>query len=218
MNDMDAILFDLDNTLYPAEKDLFSLIDVRINRYMEEIVAIAPDQVDGLRRRYWRDYGTTLQGLIHHHVIDPEDYLDYVHAIDVEERLSCDSALRQTLRQLDIPCFVFTNGSRGHARRVTAALGIADLFADIFDIRIAGYVPKPNPAPYRKVLETLGIAGDRCVMVEDSSANLKTAKQLGMKTVLIGPRQNHSFVDAQLARPADIAPLLAGWRAAAIAS
>jgi len=34
---MNAILFDLDNTLYPAERDLFSLIDVRINRYMVEL-------------------------------------------------------------------------------------------------------------------------------------------------------------------------------------
>lgn len=209
---MDAILFDLDNTLYPAEKDLFSLIDVRINRYMEEIVAIAPEDVDSLRRQYWRDYGTTLQGLIHHHVIDPEDYLDYVHAIDVEKKLSHDTALQQTLRQLDVPCFVFTNGSHCHAKRVTSALGIEDLFSDIFDIRIADYVPKPNPAPYQKVLETLGVAGERCVMVEDSTSNLKTAKQLGMKTVLIGEQQPHSFIDAHLARPADIAPLIDAWR------
>lgn len=214
---MDAILFDLDNTLYPAEKDLFSLIDVRINRYMVEIVEIHPDEVDGLRRHYWREYGTTLQGLIHHHVIDPEDYLDYVHAIDVGQRLSHDRTLRRTLSTLDVPCFVFTNGSRCHATRVINALGIADLFSDIFDIRIADYVPKPKPAPYRKVLETLGIAGERCVMVEDSCENLRTAKQLGMKTVLVGPQQPHSFIDAHLARPADIAPLLETWRSEATA-
>jgi len=208
---MDAILFDLDNTLYPAEKDLFSLIDVRINRYMEETVSIPPEEVDGLRRRYWSEYGTTLQGLIHHHVIDPEDYLDYVHAIDLEQRLSHDTALQETLQQLDVPCFVFTNGSHCHARRVTEALGIDNLFADIFDIRIADYVPKPNTAPYRKVIEALGISGKRCIMVEDSSNNLRTAKQLGMKTVLIGQQQNHSYIDAHLARPADIAPLVEAW-------
>lgn len=208
---MDAILFDLDNTLYPAEKDLFSLIDVRINRYMEEIVAIHPEEVDGLRRHYWSEYGTTLQGLIQHHVIDPEDYLDYVHAIDVEQRLSHDTDLQRTLRQLDIPCFVFTNGSQCHAKRVMNALGVEDLFADIFDIRVADYVPKPNLPPYQKVLETLGISGERCVMVEDSTDNLRTAKQLGMKTVLIGQQQTHSFIDAHLARPADIAPLIDTW-------
>ncbi|PLX87127.1 MAG: pyrimidine 5'-nucleotidase [Desulfuromonas sp.] len=208
---MDAILFDLDNTLYPAEKDLFSLIDVRINRYMEEIVSILPEDVDGLRRRYWSDYGTTLQGLIHHHVIDPEDYLDYVHAIDVGQRLSHDTDLQETLRELNVPCFIFTNGSQGHARRVMSALGVDELFSDVFDIRIAGYVPKPNPAPYRKVMEALGIPGERCVMVEDSCENLRTAKQLGMKTVLIGQPQHHNFIDAHLDRPADIAPLVKAW-------
>ncbi|MBE9486090.1 MAG: pyrimidine 5'-nucleotidase, partial [Chloroflexi bacterium] len=94
---MKAILFDLDNTLYSPEKDLFSLIDVRINRYMEEIVVIAPAEVDGLRRRYWKNYGATLQGLIRHHAINPEDYLDYVHAVDVGSRLSVDADLRQAL-------------------------------------------------------------------------------------------------------------------------
>ena len=215
---MDAILFDLDNTLYPAEKDLFSLIDVRINRYMQEVVAIHPDEVDGLRRRYWTQYGTTLQGLIHHHTIDPEDYLDYVHAIDVEQRLSDDSDLQKTLQQLGVPCFVFTNGSQCHARRVTAALGIADLFEDIFDIRVAGYIPKPYPAPYLKVLQTLGLSGERCIMVEDSCDNLRTAKQFGMKTVLIGQQQNHGFIDAHLDRPADIAPLVSNWCSKAMTS
>ncbi|HKJ05628.1 MAG TPA: pyrimidine 5'-nucleotidase [Geopsychrobacteraceae bacterium] len=208
---MDAILFDLDNTLYPADKNLFSLIDVRINRYMEEIVAIHPDEVDGLRRQYWSQYGTTLQGLIHHHVIDPEDYLDYVHAIEIDQLLSHDTALQETLRQLDIPCFVFTNGSSGHARNVVKALGIEDLFAGIFDIRVADYVPKPNLAPYQKVLQTLGVSGNRCVMVEDSCDNLRTAKHLGMKTVLIGPEQSHSFIDAHLVRSADITPVLDAW-------
>jgi putative hydrolase of the HAD superfamily len=209
---MEAILFDLDNTLYPAEKDLFSLIDVRINRYMEEIVAIHPEEVDGLRRHYWREYGTTLQGLINHHIIDPEDYLDYVHAVDVEQRLSHDTDLQKMLREIEIPCFIFTNGSACHATRVMNALGVTELFSEIFDIRIAGYVPKPNPAPYHKVLENLGIVAERCVMVEDSCENLRTAKQLGMKTVLIGPQQTHSYVDAHLDRPADLIPLVDAWR------
>ncbi|PLX87687.1 MAG: pyrimidine 5'-nucleotidase [Desulfuromonas sp.] len=209
---MDAILFDLDNTLYPAEKNLFSLIDVRINRYMEEVVTIPRHDVDTLRRHYWEKYGTTLQGLIHHHHVDPEDYLDYVHAIDVQQKLSHDIHLQHSLQALDIPCFIFTNGSQNHARNVTAALGIDHLFCEMFDIRVAGYIPKPHPAPYQKILEKIETPAERCIMVEDSSANLKTAKQLGMKTVLIGAHQPHSFVDAHLARPADIGPLVESWR------
>lgn len=212
---MDAILFDLDNTLYPSERDLFSLIDVRINRYMEEVVAIAPVEVDGLRRRYWRDYGATLQGLIRHHGVDPEDYLDYVHAVDVGSRLTPDVELRQAIEALAVPSYIFTNGSRCHVDRVVAALGLDGLFCDVFDIRIADYLPKPNPGPYQQVLEKLQVVGERCVMLEDQSVNLKTAKHFGMKTVLVGndlsPPENNSFIDAQLSRSAQIGPLLESW-------
>ena len=212
---MDAVLFDLDNTLYPAERDLFSLIDVRINRYMEEVVDIAPHDVDVLRRRYWHDYGTTLQGLIRHHTVDPEDYLDYVHSIDVGSRLVPDVELRETLEQLDVPGYIFTNGSSCHVARVITALGLDGLFAGVFDIRIADYQPKPHPAPYRELLTQLNLTGSRCVMLEDQPANLKTAKQFGMKTVLVGSdlpeKSGHSYVDAHLARPAGIGSLLKSW-------
>ena len=212
---MKAVLFDLDNTLYSAEHDLFSLIDVRINCYMEDVVAIAPADVDGLRRRYWKDYGATLQGLIRHHGINPEDYLDYVHAVDVGSRLSPDNELRRVLENLCLPSYVFTNASRCHVDRVVTALGLEGLFEDVFDIRIADYQPKPNPDPYRQVLDKLVLPGDQCIMVEDQLQNLKTAKQFGMKTVLVeGERsetQKYNYVDAYLTRAADIENLLDEW-------
>jgi len=182
---MDAVLFDLDNTLYDPRHDLFSLIDVRINRFMVEEVAIPAAEVDGLRRRYWRDYGATLQGLIRHHRVDPEAYLAYVHDVDVAARLQPDPGLQQALSRLAFPCHVFTNGSREHAERVLETLGVRERFEAIFDIRIAAYQPKPNPEPYLGVLAALGVEARRCVMVEDSSANLVRARELGMATVLV---------------------------------
>ncbi len=214
---MKAVLFDLDNTLYPAERDLFSLIDVRINHYMAAQVGIDQQEVDGLRRQYWKDYGTTLQGLIRHHEVDPEDYLDYVHAVDVGSRLSVDDELRRSIEALQVPSYVFTNGSRCHVDRVVAALGLDGLFVDVFDIRIANYQPKPNPDPYQQVLAKLAISGEQCVMVEDQPQNLKTAKDFGMKTILISAEgacdKAHSYVDAHLARPAQIGPLVRDWSA-----
>ncbi len=196
---MDAVLFDLDNTLYPSERDLFSLIDVRINRYMEEVVCIAPREVDGLRRHYWKEYGATLQGLVRHWQVDAEDYLAYVHDVDVAGRLAPDPQLRRAIEQLPLACYVFTNGSRGHAERVIAALGLEDVFSDIFDIRIANYQPKPNQDPYRGVLRQLAVSADRCVMVEDSLENLQTAKDLGMTTILVGRDSGAAHVDHHVA-------------------
>lgn len=182
---MDAILFDLDNTLYDPKHDLFSLIDVRINRFMVEEAEIPQPEVDELRRRYWRDYGATLQGLIRHHRVDPEAYLSYVHDVDIASRIAPDQRLQSSLTALDAPCHVFTNGSSEHAERVLGALGVGEHFTQIFDIRIAAYMPKPNPEPYHGVLKRLEVDPRRCVMVEDSAANLVQARELGMVTVLV---------------------------------
>ncbi len=195
---MKAILFDLDNTLYSPERQLFSLIDVRINRFMNEVVGIPSEEVDGLRRRYWAEYGVTLQGLIRHHAVDPEHYLEYVHDVDVSQRLDPDPELRRALQQVSQRKVVFTNGSMDHAHRVLATLQIEDLFEEIFDIRVARYMPKPFQAPYDKVLDRLELAGSDCVMVEDSTDNLRTAKDMGMKTVLVGPGICPAYADVQI--------------------
>jgi len=204
-----AILFDLDNTLYAPERELFSLIDVRINRYMSEVAGIAPTQVDGLRRRYWNDYGVTLQGLIRHHGVDPEDYLEYVHDVDVASRIFPDLHLRRQLSTLPVPKAIFTNGSRSHAGRVLHHLGIADQFVDIFDIRVANYLPKPFRDPYLNVLDHMGLSGPDCTMVEDSVDNLKTAKALGMRTVLVGG-EKQPFVDIHVSCAAEVTEAVMG--------
>lgn len=195
---MSVILFDLDNTLYDPAHDLFSLIDVRINRYMREVVGIAAQEVDDLRRDYWRRYGVTLQGLIRHYGVDPEDYLHYVHDVDVTARLAADPVLGAVLDSLPQRKAVFTNGSSCHAERVLGALGIRDRFEAIFDIRVAGYQPKPWPQPYQAILACLGLSAAQCVMVEDSVPNLETAKALGMVTVLVGSEAGHPFVDLHI--------------------
>lgn len=215
---MQAIIFDLDNTLYPPERELFSLIDKRINHYMSEVVGIPADDVDGLRRSYWADYGVTLGGLIRHWNVDPEDYLEYVHDVDVSGRLQCDSGLRQMLADLPLRRAVFTNGSRGHADRVLGVLGLQGLFEDIFDIRVASYLPKPFPDPYHKVLESLALAGEKCIMVEDSSVNLRTAKELGMGTVLVGGRESASYVDMHIRTLDELPNALNFWCVAAPAA
>jgi len=208
---MDIILFDLDNTLYPPERQLFSMIDVRINRYMCDVVGIPSHEVDGLRRSYWQQYGVTLQGLIRHYAIDPEDYLTYVHDVDILSRLAPDPLLRETLSHLQQRRMVFTNGSICHANRVLSALGIDDLFEKVFDIRIAGYQPKPFPEPYRAVLEVLDAAGEHCIMVEDTRENLHTAKKLGMTTILVGPGTTPDFVDSHIPEVGHIGRTLDTW-------
>ncbi|WP_221250978.1 pyrimidine 5'-nucleotidase [Desulfuromonas versatilis] len=210
---MEAVIFDLDNTLYSPERQLFSLIDVRINRYMHEVVGIPLGEVDGLRRRYWAEYGVTLQGLIRHYGVDPEDYLEYVHDVDVAGRLRPDPQLRQALGEIPQRKVVFTNGSRGHALRVLDALDLNGQFEQIFDIRVADYRPKPFTEPYRQVLRSLALAPECCVMVEDSPENLRTAKQLGMRTILVGGGECPAYVDARIDSAAQVPQVVSEWMA-----
>ncbi len=208
---MKYILFDLDNTLYSAERDVLNLMDQRINDYMHEVVGIPLEQVDTLRRDYWQRYGVTMGGLMRHHQVDPEDYLRYVHDIDVDSRIAPDPELRAALLTLRQRRSVFTNSSVCHSERVLAALGLRDLFEEIYDIRFAGYRPKPYPDFYRAVLDHLGAAAEECIMVEDSPENLQTAKTLGMGTVLVGNRPAADYVDVQIDEVARIPEAVAFW-------
>ncbi|MCD6527439.1 MAG: pyrimidine 5'-nucleotidase [Desulfuromonas sp.] len=213
---MDVIFFDLDNTLYSADRALFDLIDVRINRYMHEVVGIDADRVDGLRRDYWQRYGVTLQGLIQEHDADAEHYLDYVHDIDVSSRLSANPELRERLLQLPQRKFVFTNGSDCHARRVLDCLDISDCFEQIFDIRVSGdYIPKPHHAPYQAVLKAAAVRAEQSIMVEDSLPNLQTAAELGMRTIFVGDHCDDPCVDAVVGRVEQVTGVVQQWMSAA---
>ena len=208
---MDILLFDLDNTLYSSERELFTLIDERINRFMNEVAGIPLAEVDTLRRSYWQRYGVTMQGLMRHHGVDPEEYLAYVHDIDVSSRLQADPALREALSAVPLRKAVFTNSSRDHSERVLKALGLCGLFEEIYDIRIANYLPKPGPEPYHAVLGRINLPASRCIMVEDSPENLRTAKDLGMGTILVGSLPDTPHIDVQIPAAGDISSALTHW-------
>ncbi len=208
---MEFILFDLDNTLYSAGQEVFCLIDRRINRYMVEVVGIPWNEVDDLRRSYWKRYGVTMQGLMRHHGVDPEDYLSYVHDIDVGGILLPDPELYRALQSLPLRRAVFTNSSLDHSVRVINALGLNGAFEEIFDIRVAGYLPKPWPEPYHAVLDRLGVSASCCIMVEDSPDNLRTAKDLGMGTILVGQKTPQPWIDVVINGAVDVPQALSFW-------
>ena len=180
-------VFDLDNTLYPHHSNLFSQIDVKMTAYIEELLTLPRDEARALQKQLYLEYGTTLNGLMNRHGIDPDDFLQKVHDIDYSW-LVPDPALGAAIRQLPGRKFIFTNGDRGHAERAARQLGIVDHFDDIFDIVAAGLTPKPDRRTYEKFVELHAVTGPNAVMFEDLARNLSVPKALGMTTVLIVPR------------------------------
>jgi putative hydrolase of the HAD superfamily len=180
-------VFDLDNTLYPHRSNLFAQIDVKMTAYVSELLHLPREEARALQKDLYREYGTTLAGLIARHEIDPDDFLQKVHDIDYSP-IEPDPALGEAIRSLPGRKFIFTNGDRGHAERTARRLGILDDFDDIFDIVAAGLVPKPAREPYDKFMALHRVAGPDAVMFEDLARNLVVPKALGMVTVLIVPR------------------------------
>jgi len=180
-------IFDLDNTLYPRDTDLFSQIDVRMTTYVADLLRLSREEARKVQKDLYRDHGTTLRGLMDRYQVDPDDFLQKVHDIDYSW-LNPNPALGGAIQALPGRKFIFTNGNRSHAERAAAQLGILDHFEDIFDIVAAGLVPKPAQETYDSFVSLHEIAGSDAVMFEDLDRNLIVPKKLGMKTVLVVPR------------------------------
>lgn len=189
---MHFLLLDVDNTLYPPSCGIVDRVDVLINRYLVERIGIDAGEVDGVRRSLWSDYGTTLHGLMHCRGIDPEDYLRFVHAVDLDDVLAPDPALQAMLRRIPLLKVAVTNGSAGHAHAVLERLGIRDLFFRVYGLERLAYLPKPYIHAYHLVLADLHARGTDCVLVEDRAVNLRAARQLGMRTVHVAGGQAHA--------------------------
>ncbi|MEX4006565.1 pyrimidine 5'-nucleotidase [Neoaquamicrobium sediminum] len=179
-------VFDLDNTLYPHHSNLFSQIDVKMTAYVSELLQLPRDEARVLQKDLYREYGTTLNGLMARHGIDPDDFLNKVHDIDYSW-VDPNPALGDAIRTLPGRKFIFTNGDRGHAERTARQLGILDHFNDIFDIVAADLTPKPARETYDKFVGLHRVDTAHAVMFEDLARNLAVPKALGMTTVLIVP-------------------------------
>jgi len=185
-SDVDDWIFDLDNTLYPHHSNLFSQIDVRMTSYVSDLLRLSHEDARTLQKQLYREYGTTLRGLMTRHQIDPDDFLEKVHDIDYSW-LVPDPVLGAAIRQLPGRKFIFTNGNRKHAERAARQLGVLEHFNDIFDIVSADLTPKPERRTYERFIEAHGIVAKNAAMFEDLARNLSVPKSLGMKTVLVVP-------------------------------
>jgi putative hydrolase of the HAD superfamily len=180
----DTWVFDLDNTLYPATTHVFTQIDQRMGQFISNLLDVPVAEAKRVQKHYYYKYGTTLSGLMHEHKLPPEHFLDYVHDIDLTA-LAPVPELGEAIKALPGRKYVFTNGSRGHAERVTEKLGLAPLFDGLFSIEAARFVPKPKREAYETFLESFGAEPGTAAMFEDMPHNLEAPHALGMATVLV---------------------------------
>jgi putative hydrolase of the HAD superfamily len=210
------LLCDLDNTLYPPNSGVMQAVGHLIVRYISDRLDVPPDDAEGLKRQYYRQYGTTMRGLILHHGIDPEDYLGFVHDLPLEQYIQPNPDLDAMLDRIPLRKAVSTNADCQHARRVLDVLGIRHHFERIIDVRDFGFDSKPHQNAYHRILEILNACAEECILVDDSIHNLASAQAMGMVTVLVGASSpstepSQEGADICIADILDLADAICPW-------
>jgi putative hydrolase of the HAD superfamily len=197
-------LFDLDNTLHDANPHIFPHLNRAMTAYLEQHLRLDRDQANQLRMHYWRRYGATLLGLIRHHGVDPQHFLHQTHPLaELPHMVVRHPLLRPVLIRLPGRKLVFSNSPVHYSRAVLKVLRVADLFEDVFCIEHSGYQPKPDRRGFVQLLHRHRLLARRCIMVEDTLANLRTAKRLGMQTVWVtSSRKSPAYVDVAISHVA----------------
>ncbi|MGC9334139.1 MAG: pyrimidine 5'-nucleotidase [Anaerolineae bacterium] len=180
-----AILFDLDETLYPRQSGIMEQIGELMHQYLQNRLSLSPEEAYALRRYYFQEYGTTMRGLQVNYEIDADEFLEFVHDIPLENYIQPNPELDAVLASLPQQKVVFTNASREHAERVLRILGVSHHFDRIVDVRDIDFESKPQPTAYRRICDLIKVPPEECLLVEDNARNLRPGKALGMTTALV---------------------------------
>ncbi|URW75372.1 pyrimidine 5'-nucleotidase [Sphingomonas donggukensis] len=192
---IDAWVFDMDNTLYPASANLFAPVERRMTDYIVRLTGLAEPEAAALREGYFLEHGTTLAGLMAAHGVDPHDFLDYVHDVEMDV-LEENAPLAALIAKLPGRKLVFTNGDLPYAERVLGRLGLGDSFEGVHDIHAMALQPKPAASAYAGLCAAYGIDPARSLFADDMARNLAPAKVIGMTTLWIdnGSQQENSVL------------------------
>tara|TARA_B110000196_G_scaffold267499_1_gene241208 strand:- start:285 stop:956 length:672 start_codon:yes stop_codon:yes gene_type:complete len=191
-------IFDLDNTLYSGQTKVFSEVDKKMSSFISKKMNVDLIKAKEIQKKYFYESGTTLSGLMKHDDIDPNEFLEFVHDIDISW-LPKDLLLREELIKIKEKKYIFTNGSHAHVENITKQLGIDGLFDGAFDIVDANFIPKPHIDPYKKIIKKFNINPKKSILIEDIAHNLEQAKNLGMKTCWL--KNDESFAKKDADKP-----------------
>ena len=182
MKNIKNILFDCDGVLYQDLESVFGQVSKRMTKYISNKLKINLIDAKKLQTNYFHKYNTSLNGLMIHHDIPPQEFLKYVHDIDLSF-MQKDSTLRSEIEKLNLKKFVFTNGSKEHVKNITSHLGIDDLFDGVFDIVDANFYPKPAAEAFDLMVKKFKIDPTETLYIEDIAKNLSIGKERGATTV-----------------------------------
>ena len=180
------LLFDMDNTLYPASSDMDKGITRRMLECVAEYFNCSIEQAQARRAEGIVHYSTTLEWLRAEGMTDFEGFLRHVHPDNEADELLPQPRLREFLLSLPYPKSILTNAPHEHSDRVLEKLGVADLFDAVTDIRDANFYGKPYPDAYFAALKKAGTIIEETLFLDDMQKYTDGWTALGGTAVLIG--------------------------------
>lgn len=199
------LLIDLDDTTYPTSVGVWPILTERVFQYMLDIVGIPKDEIPEKRERLFMEHGTTMRGLNIEYGIDVEDYLEYVHEVDLSMIVQPDPHLREVLSSLPQEKWIFTNASRQHANNVLELLGIAEQFLGVIDVMDTEPWCKPHAEAFEIALKLAGgPLPEETLFVDDLEVNLDAAKKLGIQTLRVAAgvvESSHPVIESLIELP-----------------
>ena len=183
-NKISTWIFDLDNTLYSADSGIFQQVHTLMSKFVSAHLNIDIKKAKELQRKYYRQHGTTLRGLMDNHNVDPDHFLSEVHQLDYSI-VGPNFKLNRELKKLTGRKIIFTNANRQHTEDILNRLELTNVFDEIFDIKTANYIPKPEASPYEQIISEFNIDPITTIMFDDIAKNLVPAKNVGFSSVWI---------------------------------
>ena len=183
-NQVETWIFDLDNTLYSADSGIFQQVHELMGKFVSNHLNIDIDKAKKIQKNYYKQHGTTLRGMMDNHGVDPDHFLAEVHNLDYSI-VGPNIELNIELKKLEGRKIIYTNANMQHTIDVLERIELSNFFDDIYDIKMANYIPKPEMAPYEQLIKQFNIDAKSAAMFDDIAKNLVPAKKVGFTSVWI---------------------------------
>ena len=192
-------IFDLDNTLYSADSGIFQQVHRLMGEFISNNLNMEISEAKKLQSKYYKQHGTTLRGMMDNHGVDPDYFLDEVHRLDYSI-VGPNQLLNDELKKLEGRKIIYTNANEKHVLDVLKRINLSDYFDEIFDIKLANYIPKPEIKPYEQIIELFKIDASSSAMFDDIAKNLVPAKKVGFTPVWIDAGYENFSDDIEAAK------------------
>ena len=177
-------IFDLDNTLYSADSGIFQQVHELMGKFVSRHLNIDIEDAKIIQKKYYKQHGTTLRGLMDNHGVDPDHFLAEVHKLDYSI-VGPNLKLNEELKKLHGQKIIYTNANMQHAINVLERIELSNFFDENYDIKMANYIPKPEMAPYEQMINQFDINVKSTAMFDDIAKNLVPAKNVGFTSVWV---------------------------------